>query len=61
MSLKAVDVSKITSELHEVLAKNEVPIGALDNILKELKNTIYTNTTIRSKISRSENRTIIKG
>lgn len=43
-----VDIEKIVKELHEVLVKNQVPIKALDNIMDELKNTVYIHTIIQS-------------
>lgn len=56
MSFKTVDVSKVVSELHEVLAKNEIPIRALDNIWGELKNQINAQTAIQ----KSENNVILQ-
>jgi hypothetical protein len=47
MSLQTIDVCKVASELHEVLAKNEVPIRALDNIWEELKKQINMQTVIQ--------------
>lgn len=51
MSPKAIDICKVASELHEVLAKNEVPIKALDNIWEELKNQINMQTVIQKSES----------
>ncbi|CAI3596643.1 MULTISPECIES: hypothetical protein [Clostridium] len=50
-----VDIKKIVKELQEVLAKNQVPIKALDNIIDELKNTVYIHTIIQSNdLNKSE-------
>ncbi|CAI3643183.1 hypothetical protein [Clostridium neonatale] len=48
MSYETVDIPKIVGELHEVLVRNRVPIKALDNIMNELKNTVYIHTIIQS-------------
>ena len=45
---RVVDTEKIVNELQEVLVKNQVPIKALDNILDELKNTVYIQSVVQS-------------
>lgn len=52
MKCKVVDTPKIVEELLNVLVENSVPIEALDNIMDELKNTVYIHTIIQSSNSK---------
>lgn len=55
MSYEMVDILKVARELHEVLVRNRVTIKALDNIIDELKTTVYIHTIIQSNdLNKSE-------
>jgi hypothetical protein len=42
-----VETDKIAKEMLNILAKNRVPVIALENILEHLKELAYTNTQIQ--------------
>ena len=44
---KVIDVENICKELLDVLAKNEIPIDALDHIFDELRKLAYKKTIIQ--------------
>nr|WP_278679067.1 hypothetical protein [Clostridium paraputrificum] len=45
---RETDIEKVTSEILDILEKNKVSIGLLDNVLSSVRECAHFNTTIQN-------------